>query len=72
MAGVVPKRGELLDTLMDCRVRINAALEATDYAIRCAEEAEIVVKAATEMLTHHRMTRDTARRIERRETVSAD
>jgi hypothetical protein len=63
MAGVVPKRGELLDTLMDCRVRIASALEATDYAIRCAEEAEIATKAATEMLVHHRITRDTTRRI---------
>jgi hypothetical protein len=60
---VAPKRGDLLDVLLDVRVRIAAALEATERAIRCAEEGEIAVKAATELLTHQRLTRDTTRRI---------
>jgi hypothetical protein len=63
MAGVAPRRGELLDTLMDCRVRIALALEAADQAIRYAEEGEIAVKAASELLNHHRLTRETTRRI---------
>lgn len=62
MPNITPKRGELLDMLMDCRVRIAAALEATEQAIRCAEEGEIAVKAAAELLTHHKLTRDTTAR----------
>lgn len=62
MPNIPPKRGELLDVLLDCRVRITSALEAADYAIRCAEEGEIAVKAATELLNHRRLTRDTTER----------